>query len=104
MCHDARDILDWHRGDGCALVLKITASIVILQILVMVMAMAAVVEMLLLIAIDVAMLVLILMTSLAIAMLIRQHDLHVVFCQYFVFEMMTIAKSVVWCDEQRDQQ
>ncbi len=43
------------------------------------MAMAAVVEMLLLIAIDVAMLVVILMTSLAIAMLIRRHDLHIVF-------------------------
>jgi hypothetical protein len=68
---------DLHCGDGCALVMKITASIVILK-------------MLLLIAIDVTMLVLILMTSLAIAMLIRQHDLHVVFANilylYIVYE------------------
>ena len=76
--HDVRDTLDCHRGDGCALIM-ITASIVIFKILVILMAMAAVVEMLLLIAIDVTMLVLILMTSLAIAMLIRQHDLHIVF-------------------------
>ncbi len=81
---------DLRCGDGCALVIIITASIVILTILVMLMAMAAVVEMLLLIAIDVTMLVLILMTSLAIAMLIRQHDLHIVFANilylYIVYE------------------
>ena len=77
--HVAFDMRDLRCGDGCAMVIIITASIVILTILVMLMAMAAVVEMLLLIAIDVTMLVLILMTSLAIAMLIRQHDLHIVF-------------------------
>ena len=71
--------------------IKITAIIVILKILVMLMVMAALVEMLLLIAIDVTMLALILMTSLAIAMLIRQHDLHhIVFANilylYIVYE------------------
>ena len=66
----------------------ITASIVIFKILVILMAMAAVVEMLLLIAIDVTMLVLILMTSLAIAMLIRQHDLHIVFANILYWYIM----------------
>ena len=42
---------DWHCGDGCALVIIITASIVTLKLLDMATAMAAVVEMLLLIAI-----------------------------------------------------
>ena len=51
MRHDVRDILDWRCGDGCALVIIITASIVTLKHLDMAMAMAAVVEMLLLIAI-----------------------------------------------------
>ena len=81
---------DLRCGDGCALVKIITASFVILTILVMLMAMAAVVERLLLIAIDVTMLVLILMTSLAIAMLIRRHDLHIVFANilylYIVYD------------------
>ena len=41
---------DWHYGDGCALVIIITAIIVTLKLLDMAMAMAAVVEILMLIA------------------------------------------------------
>ena len=70
---------DWHRGDGCALRMIIPTIIVTLKVLMLAMAMEAVVEILMLIAIDVTMLVAILMTSLVIAMLIRQHDLHIVF-------------------------
>jgi hypothetical protein len=84
--HVVRDILDWHCGDGRALRMIIPTIIVTLKILVIAMAMAAVVEMLLLIAIDVTMLVAILMTSLAIAMLIRQHDMLFVLANILTLE------------------
>ncbi len=84
--HVVRDILDWHRGDGRALRMIIPTIIVTFKILVMAMAMAAVVEILMLIAIDMTMLLAIVMMSLAIAMFIRQHDLHIVFANILTLE------------------
>ncbi len=72
-------ILDWHCVDGCALMMSIPTSIVILKILVMLMAMAAVFEMLMLIAIEMTMLLVMLMMSTAIAVFFRQVDLRTVF-------------------------
>jgi hypothetical protein len=92
--HVARDILDWHCGDGCTLVMILPTSIVILKILVMLMAMATVVEMLMVIAIDMTMLVEILMMSLAIAMLIRQDDLHIMFA--YILYLKWWQSQQVW--------